>query len=61
MGPGVIVSSTGDSSPLVGILGRLLYGSGGVMLIVIYSVTGCVDGSASFVRTQGISACEMLS
>ena len=47
MGPGVVVSSTREASPLVGMLGGLLYGPGGVMLIVIYSVTGCVDRPAS--------------
>ena len=42
----------------------LLYRFGGVMLIVIYSVTGCVDrpaSSPSISRTQGKSARELLN
>jgi hypothetical protein len=58
MGPGIVASSAGESLLLVGILGGMLYRSGGVILTVRYSVTGCVDGAASprsFSKTQGIS------
>ena len=61
MGPGVVASSAGESSPSVGILEELLYESGGVMLIVIYSVTVCVDRPEAFSRTHGISAREMFN
>jgi hypothetical protein len=61
MHPGIVASSAGESSFSIGILGRLLYRFRGVMLTVMYSVTGCVDRAASptsFSRTQGISARE---
>ena len=64
MGPGIGAFSAGELSSAVGILGGLLYGFGGVMLIVMYSVTGRVDRAAfpaSFSRTHGISAREMLN
>jgi hypothetical protein len=64
MRPDIGASSAGESSPSVGILGGLLYRFGGVMLTVMYSVTGCVDRAASptsFLRTQGISAHEIFN
>jgi hypothetical protein len=62
MRSGIVASSAGELSYLVGILGGLLYRSRGVMLIVMYSVTGWVNRAAPttpFPRTQGISAREM--
>ena len=49
---------------MVGILGGLLYRVEGVMLTLMYSVTGRVERAvspASFSRTQGISTREMFS
>ena len=64
MSPGIVASSAGGSSSSVGILGGLLYRFEGVMLTVMYSVTGWVDRAAvptPFPRTQGISARKMFS
>ena len=66
MRPGMVFSSAGESSTLVGITGRLLYKFRfwRVMLTVIYRVTSCVGRAASptsFSRTQGISAREMFN
>jgi hypothetical protein len=64
MRPGIVASSAGESTSSVGILGGLLYGFEGVILTVMYSVTGWVDRAVPptpFPRTQGISAREMLS
>jgi hypothetical protein len=64
MRPGIVASSAGELSSLVGILGGLLYMFGSVMAIVMYSVTGRAGRAASptlFLRTQGISAREMFS
>ena len=64
MRPGIEGSSTRESSSLAGILCELLYRFGGVMLTVMYSVTGWVDRAVSptsFSRTQGISAREMFN
>jgi hypothetical protein len=64
MRPGIVASSEGESSSSVCIHGGLLHKFGGVMLTVMYRVTGCVDrvaSSTSFLRTQGISAREMFS
>ena len=58
MRPGIVVSS------LVGILGRLSYRFEGVILIVMYNVTGSIDRAASpssLSRTQGISTREMFN
>jgi hypothetical protein len=63
MRPGMVDSSAGESSYLVGILGGLLYRLEDIMLIVMYSVTGWVDRAAPptpFPRTQGISVREMI-
>jgi hypothetical protein len=62
MRPGIVASSTGESSYSVGILGGMLYRFEGVTLIVMYSVTGWFDRAAPptpFPRTQGISTREM--
>ena len=64
MRPGVVASSARNSTSLVGILGGLSNRFGGVVLTVMYNVTGCVDraaSSTSFSRIQGISACEMFN
>ena len=63
MRPGIVASAEKDLSSSIGILEGLLYGFGGVILIVMYSVTGCVDRAATpttFSRTQGISARKMV-
>ncbi len=60
---GIVASSAEELSPSVGIHGGLLHRFGGVMLTVMYRVTGCIDRPASptsFSRTQGISACEIV-
>jgi len=52
------VPSAGEPTRSVGIFGVLLGRFGGVILTVMWSETGCVDGAASptsFLRTQGIS------
>jgi hypothetical protein len=62
MRSGIVASSAVELSSWVGMLGVLLYRFRGVMLTVMYSVTGCVDRAASptsFSRTQGISVREM--
>jgi hypothetical protein len=62
MRPGIVAFSAGEWSSLVGILGGLLYRFGGVILTVMYNVTGWVDRvvpPTPLSRTQGISAREM--
>jgi hypothetical protein len=66
MRPGMVASSEGEWSSLVGIVGGLLYGFGGVILTVRCSVTGCVDRAraaspTSLSRIQGISTREMFN
>jgi hypothetical protein len=64
MRPGIVASSAGELSFSIGMLGGPLYWFGGLMLTVMYSVTGCADRAASppsFSRTQAISAREMFN
>ena len=60
----VVVPLAEESSSSGGILGGLLYRFGGVMLTIMYSVTGWAEGgapSAPFSRTQGKSTREMFN
>ena len=62
MRPGIVVSSAGRLTSSVGILGRLLYRFGVVILTVMYIVTGWADSAAPsmlFPRIHGMSAHEM--
>ena len=62
MRPGIVVSSAGKLTSSLGILGRLLYRFGVVILADMYSVTGWVDSAAPpmlFPRIHAMSAYEM--
>jgi hypothetical protein len=64
MRPGIVASSTGESSSSAGIHRGLLHRFEGVMLSIMYRVASGVDRAASpssFSRIQGISAREMFS
>ena len=58
MRPGIVVSSAGNLTSSVGILGRLLYRFGVGILTDMYSVTGWVDSAVPpmlFPRIHGRS------